>query len=127
MHDQARACQALLSSVVALAVNDATIAPLKRARNDKTSLPLSTPAYTAMRFLFDESVAGLKEYANWLDFDEGQFRTKLRKIMSDSSHNIIAGFDPMKRRNFRQNYGLWLQVQTGTAFVDDEEDNLQEE
>jgi hypothetical protein len=118
MHDQTRACQALLSSVIALAVNDATTAPLK---NKDSKFPMTVEAFTAMRFLFDETQSGLAEYATWLDIDPGHFRTKLREVMADNHPHPRAGFDAMKRRNFRQNYGLWLRVKHhGIVETDDE-------
>jgi hypothetical protein len=116
MYDQTRACEALLASVVALAVADATSSPLK---NEK--MPLSTEAFTAMRFLFDETQSGLAEYATWLDIDPGHFRLKLREVMSDNSPHVRAGFDPMKRRNFRQNYGLWLRMKGENLIWEEEE------
>jgi hypothetical protein len=118
VHDQTRACEALLSSVIALAVNDSTIAPIK---NKDNNFPMTIEAFTAMRFLFDESQAGLAEYATWLDIDPGHFRLKLRQLMDDSTPHVRAGFDPMKRRNFRQNYGLWLRIKNhGIMETDDE-------
>jgi len=117
---QAKACRALLASVVAAAVNDATIAPTKRQRDN--SLPMHIDAFTAMRFLFDTSVSGLNEYATWLDFDPGQFRLKLKQIMVNESAIDKSGFDSMRRRYFRQNYGMWLQIQSGKfAVLDDSE------
>jgi hypothetical protein len=118
MYDQTRACQALLSSVIALAVNDATTAPIK---SKDSKFPMTIEAFTAMRFLFDETQSGLAEYATWLDIDPGHFRTKLREVMADNHPHPRAGFDAMKRRNFRQNYGLWLRVKHhGIVETDDE-------
>jgi|APGre2960657373_1045057.scaffolds.fasta_scaffold395900_1 hypothetical protein len=118
MYDQTRACQALLSSVIALAVNDATAAPVK---NKDSKFPMTVEAFTAMRFLFDETQSGLAEYATWLDIDPGHFRTKLREVMADNHPHPRAGFDAMRRRNFRQNYGLWLRIKGEPVSLEEEE------
>lgn len=106
---QNAACRALLSNVVLLAVADACSKPPKRRTDEKRpSLPISTEAFTAMRFLFDESFSGLAEYATWLDIDAGQFRTRMLKIMNDPSPMAINGFDTNQRRNFKFNYTHWF-------------------
>lgn len=108
--DQTQACKSLLASVVWIAINDGATAPIRRSRD---GLPMGHDAFTAMRFLFDETVSGLNEYANWLDFDAGQFRTRLRETMANQSPHMIGGFEPIRRRHFRQNYGMWLQLRDG--------------
>jgi hypothetical protein len=104
--------RSLLASVVLLAVNDACSAPPKTDRSKRTpaGLRIGVDAFTAMRFLFDDRVSGLDAYAEWLDFDLGHFRAKLRSIMADTGPLVIQGFESMQRRNFRFNYGCWLQT-----------------
>ena len=106
---QNAACRALLANVVLLAVADACSQPPKRRTDERRpSLPISTEAFTAMRFLFDESFSGLTEYTTWLDIDPGQFRSRMLKIMHDSSPVSINGFDALQRRNFKFNYVHWF-------------------
>lgn len=105
---QTRACRSLLATVVQLAVMDACVQPPKRRRDDKGVLSrITVDALTALRFLFDESVSGLNEYATWLDFDPGHFRRKLQETMYNNSPLPVNGFDPNQRRNFRYNYTTW--------------------
>jgi hypothetical protein len=78
-------------------------------------------AFTAMRFIFDEHVSGLNEYAAWLDFDPGQFRAKLLATMKDSSALEINGFNSMQRRNFRYNYSHWKKIHDTGLFLEPEE------
>lgn len=126
LHDaaQTKACSGLLSTVVLLAIADACIVPTRVRKGDKPpTIPMPMDAFTAMRFLFDESVAGLNEYASWLDMDPSQFRKKLLDMMFDSSPNTLSEFDPMKRRNFRQNYGIWRKLKNQYAVVEEENED----
>jgi hypothetical protein len=104
--DQTKACKALLANVVLLAIADATSEPTNK--KIKVGEIVLTDQYTAIRFLFDEREAGVEAYAHWLDFDVDQFRTRLRKIMSDNSAVHVNGYSPLQRRNFRFNYAQWL-------------------
>lgn len=105
---QTKACRSLLATVVQLAVMDACAQPPKRRKDEKTVLSrITVDALTAMRFLFDESLSGLNEYAAWLDFDPGHFRLKLQETMYNNSPLTVNGFDPNQRRNFRYNYTTW--------------------
>jgi hypothetical protein len=124
-HDEAqtRACNALLSTVVLLAVSDACIAPTTVRKGDpQPTIPMPMNAFTAMRFLFDESMSGLNEYCMWLDMNPAQFRTRLLTMMEDNSPNSINGYDPMKRRYFRQNYRAWLKLKNKYDVPMEEED-----
>lgn len=108
--------RALLSQVILIAINDACTAPNPELRRkhksyiNHTNFRMHTDSFTAMRFLFDESVSGLNEYALWLDFDAGQFRRKLLEIMAKNNANTINGYSPTHRRCFRLNYKMWQQL-----------------
>lgn len=125
-NQQNNASRALLANVVWLAVADACSEPPRRPRRDERGktiiMPISIDAFTAMRFIFDESSSGLAEYATWLDMDPAQFRTRLRTIMADHSPNAVNGFQPMQRRNFRFNYGHWLKAKNMDFSEQDESD-----
>jgi hypothetical protein len=117
--DQNAAGRALLATVVQLALSDACTAPVKRYDG---RLPITTDAFTAMRFLFDTSVPGLNEYATWLDINPDRMRAKLHEMMQDTSPNTHNGFDAMQRRYMRQNYQAWRSVKTHNLTVN-EDDN----
>ena len=106
---QTRACQQLLASVVAAAVNDTCVKPFRVTRKDKAAL-MRMDTMTAFRFLFDETVSGIDAYALWLDFNTQQFRRKLLEMMFDDSQRVVNGKNPEARRNFRYNYKLWLKL-----------------
>jgi hypothetical protein len=106
---QTRACQQLLASVVAAAVNDACVEPFRVTTKDKAAL-MRVDTMTAFRFLFDETVSGIDAYALWLDFNPHQFRRKLLEMMFDDSQRVVNGKNPELRRNFRYNYKLWLKM-----------------
>lgn len=99
---QGKACRSLLASVINLAILDGCLEP---HRNRKK--PIQYEAWTAMRFLFDEREYGLNEYALWLDFDPGQFRERLLKMMTNEGPLRVGGFDGQQRRAFRYNYRRW--------------------
>lgn len=122
--EQARACRKLLSAVIITAVRDACSTPPKRnkTRGEENRMPISTEAFTALRFLFDESVSGLNEYLNWFDIDPGQYRLRLQQTMADSSPLRLNGFEPLDRRNFRYNYGMWLRLKDQLPLVNLEGD-----
>lgn len=121
MHPETRACFQLLSAVVASAINDGCLTPPKKG---VSGYQITTDSFTAMRFLFDKDQTGLDAYALWLDFETDQFRSRLLKIMKDDSALIIAGFDNIKRRNFRFNYNVWQKMSMkGDVFEDDENDS----
>ena len=113
----------LLSQVVLAALNDSC----RRPRQYKHRLVMRRSAFTAMRFLFDESVAGLNEYALWLDFDPGQARSRLLRMMENDGPHKIWEWDPMDRRAFRINYQLWQDMkkfdQYGLDLDDQDYDN----
>jgi hypothetical protein len=120
--------RSLLASVVLLAITDACQAPPKSEtrRGASAGLRMATESFTAMRFLFDTAVSGLKEYSLWLDFDADNFRTHLQKTMADNGPHRINGFEPIQRRNFRYNYNMWFRVTT-TGLLDVEEIEAMEE
>ena len=118
--EQDAAGRALLATVVQLALSDACLAPLKFREPGR--LPLHTDAFTAMRFLFDETVSGLNEYAGWLDMNPDRIRSRLLEMMVDTSPRVINGFDTMQRRHMRQNYELWRQVLNMDFVLEEEND-----
>ena len=103
-NEQTKACHRLLSAVVVVALRDACSTPPKRGAG---GMPISTDAFTAMRFFFDESVSGLNEYLVWFDIDPGQYRMRLLKTMSNDTALPVNGLQPLDRRNFRYNYRMW--------------------
>ncbi len=115
MDFQTRQCRHLLASVIQLAVSDACSTPGK----EKPSME----ALTAMRFIFDESVAGLNEYAELLDINAGQFRKRLLKIMKMHSVGEVNGFSESQRIHFMKNFKYWqlnpLEVRLEIENVDD--------
>jgi len=88
----------LISAVVALAVQDAQLAPRKIG---KVRIP-TDEAISAIYFLFQHS----DNYLNLLDMDPEQFRDRLLKLMFDMNKKVVQ-FESSKRRNFRYNY-QWM-------------------
>lgn len=119
-NEQAIACRKLLAAVVITAVRDACLTPPKRSRfvGESEGMPMSIDAFTAMRFLFDDSVSGLKEYLQWFDIDPGQYRMRLRDMMFSESAHKVNGFETMDRRNFRYNYGMWMRLKDRLPVTD---------
>jgi hypothetical protein len=95
----------LLSVVVAKAIRDACLEPIRSSKNK--TLVIQDDAYTAFRFLFDTSEAGVDAYADWLDFDVDKFRRKLMEVMHNDSAQMLAGLSSEERRRFRINRTLW--------------------
>lgn len=108
----------LLSSVVLLALNDACRKPIRTDRG----IEMQVEAFTAMRFLFDTSVAGLNEFATWLDFDPDGARAALLKVMDDRSPRRLCEMETQDRRMFKQNYLLWC-TKKGLDMIEEDEDN----
>jgi hypothetical protein len=102
--------QKLLAAVVALAVRDSCLAPIKSS--ERKCYVMQANAYTAFRFLFDEESSGLDAYADWLDFDKVQFRKQLLDLMYRKDQQPINGFDSTHRRSFRSNHLLWIQMRS---------------
>jgi hypothetical protein len=109
LNEQTRSCQKLLASVVHLSIKDACTRP-PTEKKGKSLGDIHTDAFTALRFLFGEGVAGLNEYATWLDFDAGQFRKKLLEMMRDDTAKFVFSIGPEDRRAFRYNYKTWLTI-----------------
>jgi hypothetical protein len=120
--------RSLLAAVVLLAVNDACAAPPKPANKKDTpaGLRMHRDAFTAMRFLFDTTQAGLEEYSMWLDFDAGHFRKKLQETMINNGPQNLNGFEPMQRRNFRYNYGMWLRTKDLSDMFEEESEDAED-
>lgn len=117
---QAGACRRLLSAVVVVALRDACATPLKRGMG---GTPISTEAFTAMRFFFDTTVSGLNEYLAWFDIDAEQYRRRLLETMQNNSPLRINGFEPLDRRNFRLNHRMWEKLRHQDSINFDEEEN----
>lgn len=123
--------KALLSQVILLAVQDGCATPDKKDIKTKGftyygNTRMRTNVYTAMRFLFDDRVAGLNEYAAWLDFDPGQFRKKLLELMANDGPNIINHYTSMHRRAFRINKRLYDIMESNQLNVTMEEEDEEE-
>ena len=105
--------KALLSQVVLCAINDGCSTPSRVLREKQRGyisyqdLRMSTDAFTAMRFLMDDSVSGLAAYCAWLDIDPVEFRKKLIKLMNDRSAATLNGYSPTHRRSFCINLKMW--------------------
>lgn len=104
--NQMRACQKLLSAVVALAVKDCQRMPIK-PYNKKVREPHPI-AITALDFLFTDSCEG---YLTLLDIDPQHFRKKLIDQMykddpedQEDEKDENAKKENAKKKNFRFNY-----------------------
>jgi len=102
---QGTANSRLLSAVVALAVQDAQLAPRKIGR---IRIP-TDEAISAIYFLFQHS----DSYLNLLDIDPEQFRDRLLKLMFEMNKKVVQ-FESSKRRNFRYNY-QWMRRKENIA------------
>lgn len=92
--------QNLISAVIAMAVRDSVLPPIK----DGKHLRLTWDAMTAHDFLWTES---LDSYLHWLDVDANYFRTNLIKTMDNDKEEKIGILKPLDRRAFRINKKLW--------------------
>lgn len=115
---QTEAARRLLHAVVASALRDLAIQgwqPGRRTPGERVSpktLGMSTEAFTAARFLFDEDVPGVDAYLEWLDVDPPQFRKRLLDIMHNNSPLTVAGWAPEQRRAMRINFKKWREMRT---------------
>ena len=110
----------LLAAVVSLAIRDMTHRPVMEGKR-----PIMTvEARTACRFLFSDASDG---YLDWLDYDPPVFRDQLLRIMNNTSHEKLAGLEPMDRRVMRQNYQLWSSNYAGLdhELLDDEDEPIE--
>lgn len=99
---QYRACQQLLAAVVALAVEDTQLAPIKRGRSKQPKQPVDA-AITAIRFLFTDNSDG---YFAALDINPKQFRERLlHKMYYNKADPNVAVYG--NRRAFRFNYEFY--------------------
>lgn len=122
--EQALAYRRLMSAVIITAIRDGcTTPPKSRGLKEEGGMPISTDAFTAMRFLFDTSVSGLAEYLAWFDIDAGQYRVRLKDTMFDNSALKINGFETFERRNFRFNYNMWMRLKDTLPIEDVEGEN----
>jgi hypothetical protein len=128
---QTRQCQKLLASVVANAVRDLAAAGWQREYRKprpgspavRNPLPMTTHAFTAARFLFDEELASLEAYLDWLDIDANSFRDRLLEAIYNPSPLPVAGWEPEQRRVMRINYETWRRVRHGdTSMMEDDDD-----
>lgn len=86
-----RSCQKLLSAVVALAIEDAQLTPIRigRARLQKEPRDI---AITAVRFLFTDDSDG---YLVALNIDPKQFRKRLMDAMYSKNNKLIKNHRAM--------------------------------
>lgn len=120
--------KALLSQVVLLAISDGCAPPPKPSKKlegvtSRDGIMMQTHAFTAMRFLFDTTVAGLQQYSLWLDFDADRFRSKLLTLMANDSPNQLGQYSSMQRRAFRINYKLWRMMHDVEVSITEENDD----
>jgi len=112
----------LLSAIVALAIEDVCLAPVKS--ENRKNLTLSYHAYTAYRFLFEHGDL----YLELLNIDPPTFRKRLLRQLLDSRTN--RPFDTTDKENFtisrrkrffRANHKLYHRVETQEIFKELEE------
>jgi len=126
----ARPEEKLLSAVIALAIDDACLPPIKIAvRGGKKVVVMSHHAFTAYRFLFFDGDG----YYAALDMDPSEFKRRLMSQMTDL--NTSRPFDTVRRnidiigrrkRMFKLNHKLYVQNRFRGNFVE-EPNNEQEE
>jgi hypothetical protein len=102
----------LLSAVIALAIDDSCLPPIKIAtRGGKKIVVMSHLAYTAYRFLFYDADG----YYAALDMDPIEFKKRLMSQMTDLTTN--SPFDNVRRttdvigkrkRMFKLNHSLYV-------------------
>ena len=100
----------LLSAVIAQAIEDVCLRPIKAPKESKRAYLMNPDARTAYKFLF----TGNNLYLELLNIDQGEFRKRLLSQLSDLSHN--KPFDVSTRQNpvagsrkncFRLNHRLY--------------------
>lgn len=119
--DQTRQCEKLLAAVVATAIRDLSIAPVKTTGKpdpNKRGHPseimrlngINQHAFSAARFLFGKN-GGLSAYLHWLDMNPKSFRQHLLDVMWNDSPVVVGGFDSQARRAMKANYLRWMDLQ----------------
>jgi hypothetical protein len=97
----------ILSAVIALAVTDAAVKPLKT--DDSTKNRITDRAFDAIEFLFaDTAVCDL--YLDQLDIDPTAFRLRLLEYVYTPTRTLDAtkgDLSNAQRRNLRLNYQLY--------------------
>lgn len=116
MHeDEVRPYKMLISAVVAKAVQDTFLPPIKTNKG----LRITLHAKTALDFLYGDN---LKYWLQYLDIDDANFVSNMerqmfntatpeRKVGKNNTHEI----DDNKRRLFKTNYQLWQKLKTARA------------
>lgn len=129
---QTRQCQKLLASVVANAMRDLASDGWQRAwrkprpneARGPRNMGISSHAFTAARFLFDETSTGVDAYLEWLDIDSDEFRRRTIELIYDTRPRDIAGWTPEQRRAMRINYEVWRKIRhQDTSTLEESEDD----
>lgn len=120
----------LLSAVIALAIDDVCLRPIKIAiKGGKKVVVMSHNAYTAYRFLF---IDGDGYYAA-LDMDHVEFKRRLMSQMTDLTTS--RPFDTVRRnidiighrkRMFKINHSLYIRGQIRGNFREEAGNELEE-
>lgn len=116
MHeDEARPYKMLISAVVAKAVQDTFLPPIK---TDK-GMHIALHAMTALDFLYGDN---LKYWLQFLDIDDTNFVANMERQMFNTSKptkkigkNNTHEIDDSKRRMFKTNYKLWKKLKASRA------------
>jgi hypothetical protein len=127
---QAAAVKRLFAAVIATAFRDLATRGWERVyRSPRRGEPLTpkdlgitTHAFTAARFLFDETVTGVDAYLEWLDIDADNFRKRLLDMIYDKSAHPVAGWEPEQRRQMRMNYERWLTLRSQNITPEENDD-----
>jgi len=103
----------MLSAVLALAIKDLSLKPIKTVGGH---VPRDE-ALSAAAFLFTDVCHG---YLMWLDIEPFFFKEKLLRMMENRKDIDIGGFDAMHRRNMKYNYLNWRENydRLGTAILE---------
>lgn len=113
----------LLSAVIAQAIEDACLPPVKRERKQ---YGMNQHAYTAHRFLFEHSDA----YLELINIDPKSFREKLVTQLNDRTHNrpfditdrlnLVA---ERRKRMFKINQKLYADKSSVGVFTEEENED----
>jgi len=102
----------LLSAVIAQAIEDVCLRPIKAPKESKRSFLMDPDARTAYKFLF----TGNNLYLELLNIDQEEFRKRLFSQLNDSSNNrpfdVSTRPNPVvdsRKRCFRTNHSLYEQ------------------
>jgi len=104
----------LLSAVIAQAIEDVCLRPIKAPKESKRAYNMHPDARTAYKFLF----TGNNLYLELLNIDQDEFRKRLFSQLNDSSNNrpfdVSTRPNPLadsRKRCFRTNHKLYEQYE----------------